>query len=88
MKILLGITPQGSVSFVSETWGGRSTDKYITEHCGILDNLLPRDVILADRGFDIADSVAIMQARLHIPAFTKAKSQLLAMETEKNEDTD
>ena len=88
MKILLGITPQGSVSFVSETWGGRSTDKYITEHCGILDNLLPRDVILADRGFDIADSVAIMQARLHIPAFAKGKSQLLAMETEKNEDTD
>ncbi len=46
MKVLLGITPQGSVSYVSETWGGRTSDKYLTEHCGILDNLLPGDVVL------------------------------------------
>ena len=32
------------------------------------------------RGFDIADSVGMMQASLHIPAFTKGKSQLTAME--------
>ena len=47
--------------------------------------LLPGDVkkiILADRRFDIAESVATMQARLHIPAFTKGKSQLSALEVE------
>ncbi len=82
VKVLLGITPQGSVSYVSETWGGRTSDKYLTEHCGILDNLLPGDVVLADRGFDIADSVGLMHARLNIPAFTKGKSQLSATEIE------
>ena len=82
VKVLLGITPQGSVSYVSETWGGRTSDKYLTEHCGILDNLLPGDVVLADRGFDISDSVGLMHARLHIPAFTKGKSQLSATEIE------
>ena len=28
---------------------------------------------MADRGFDIIDSVEVMKARLHIPAFTKGK---------------
>ena len=80
VKVLLGIVPQGVVSFVSEPWGGCVSDKHLIEHCGILDKLLPGDVVLADRGFDIKDSVGAMQARLHIPAFIKGKSQLSAME--------
>ena len=80
IKVLLGIAPQGVVTFVSEPWGGRVSDKYLTERCGILDNLLPGDVVLADRGFDITESVGMMQAKLHIPAFTKGKDQLSAME--------
>ena len=81
-KILIGILPQGVVGFVSEAWGGRVSDKYLTEHCGILKKLLPGDVVLADRGFDIAESVGSMQAKLHIPAFTKGKTQLSAVEVE------
>ncbi|XP_065892171.1 uncharacterized protein [Dysidea avara] len=81
-KVLLGIAPQGIVSFVSECWGGRVSDKHLTEQCGILKKLLPGDVVLADRGFDIAESVAMMQAQLYIPAFTKGKQQLSAMEVE------
>ena len=80
VKVLLGTTPQGVISYVSETWGGRVSDKHITEHCGILDKIIPGDVILADRGFDIADSVGVMQGCLHIPAFTKGKNQLSALD--------
>ena len=75
VKLLIGIVPQGVVSFILNTWGGRTSDKYITEHCGILDKLLPGDVVLADRGFDISDSVGMQQASLHIPAFTKGSYQ-------------
>ena len=81
-KVLIGIVPQGTIGFVSEAWGGRASDKFIIENCGILKKLLPGDVILADRGFDIAESVGTMQVRLHIPAFTKGKSQLSALEVE------
>ena len=81
-KLLIGITPQGVVSFISDAWGGRVSDKYLTEHCGILNNLVPDDVVLADCGFDISDSVGILQAKLHIPAFTRGKSQLSALEVE------
>ena len=70
------------MSYVSDAWGGRVSDKYLTEHCGILKNLLPGDVVLADRGFDISESVGLMHAKLHIPAFTKGKDQLSALETE------
>ena len=82
VKILLGIVPQGVIAFVSDSWGGRVSDKYLTEHSGFLRKLLPGDVISADRGFDIRDSVGVMKARLNIPAFTKGKNQLSALEIE------
>ena len=67
---------------MSECWGGCVSDVHLTEHCGILKKLLPGDVVLVDRGFDIADSVGAMQAKLHIPAFTRNKSLLSALEVE------
>ena len=82
VKFLIGITPQGVVSFISKAWGGRVSDKYITENCGILNNLLPDDIVLADRGFDITDSVAMYRAKLYLPAFTRGKDQLSALEVE------
>ena len=44
--------------------------------------MLPGDVVLADCGFDISDSVGMLQVKLHIPAFTRGKSQLSALEVE------
>ena len=83
MKILIGITPQGTVCFVSEAWGGRTSDKYLTENCGFLENLLPGDMVMADRGFTICESVGLKQAKLVIPAFTKGKSQLDPVDVER-----
>ncbi|XP_062512472.1 uncharacterized protein LOC134188291 [Corticium candelabrum] len=82
VKFLIGIAPQGIISFISDAWGGRVSDKFLTEHSGILNKLLPGDVVLADRGFDISDSVGMQQAKLYIPAFTKGKDQLAAIEVE------
>lgn len=39
-------------------------------------NIIPGDVILADRGFDIAESVALMQASVEVPTFMGGKKQL------------
>jgi hypothetical protein len=81
-KYLIGITPQGHISFISKGWGGRTSDKHITLHSKFLDNLLPGDIVLADRGFDIGESVAMYQAELRIPAFTKGKKQLDPVDVE------
>ena len=47
------------------------SDKVITQKCGFLDMIEGGDLILADRGFNIADELLIRGAKLEIPAFTK-----------------
>ena len=79
---MIGITPQGSISFVSNAWGGRTSDKYLTDNCGILKKLLPGDLVMADRGFTIQESLMLQKAELAIPAFTKGKDQLDAVDVE------
>nr|XP_047122674.1 uncharacterized protein LOC124806102 [Hydra vulgaris] len=81
VKYLIGIVPQGVISFISQGWGGRTSEKLITEQCGLLEKLNPGDVVLADRGFNIADSVGLMCAEVKIP-FTKGKKQLSAVDVE------
>ena len=82
VKYLIGVTPQGTVSFISEGWGGRTSDKFLTEHSYLLDHLVPGDTVLADRGFDIKDSVGMKLSRLELPAFTKHKAQLNPIDVE------
>lgn len=84
VKFLIGITPQGTVLFLSRAWGGRVSDKHLTENCGFLEKLLPGDDVLADRGFDVRDSVGLMAATVKVPAFTKGKSQLPVIELEES----
>ena len=59
VKFLLGITPQGVICFLSKSLGGWTSDKFITENCGFLDKILPGDLILADRSFDIQDMLVV-----------------------------
>ncbi|XP_071390884.1 growth hormone secretagogue receptor type 1-like [Centroberyx affinis] len=59
-KYLIAITPQGVISFVSKGWGGRTSDKHITENCGFIKKLSPGDVVLADRGFNVRESLCLL----------------------------
>ena len=80
---MIGITPQGTINFVSEDWGGRTSDKFLTENSGFLERLKPGDLVMADRGFTVEESVWYYQAKLAIPAFTKGKDQLDPVDVEK-----
>lgn len=37
IKVLIGISPQGTITFITEACGGRTSDKFLTENCGFLD---------------------------------------------------
>ena len=82
IKYLIGIAPQGVITFISNGWGGRVSDVYLTENCGIVSKLIPGDVILADRGFTVQDTVGMYCAEVKIPAFTRGKKQLSKLEVD------
>lgn len=76
VKYLVAIAPSGMVMFISETFGGKCSDRYITQNSGFLDCLRPGDVVMGDRGFTIRDLVEERRVRLVIPAFTRKHCQL------------
>lgn len=54
-KVLIGIAPNGVVTFVSSLFPGSTSDKMITLKNGLLEQLVEGDLILADKGFLIRD---------------------------------
>lgn len=73
IKLLIGITPQGSISIYIK---GMGSDKYLTENCSFLDNVTPRSWLWH---ITITENVGLKLAKLVIPAFTKSKSQINAL---------
>ena len=57
IKFLDGITPSGYISFLSDCYGGRSSDKFITTDSGFYDLLERDDEVMADRGFQIKEEL-------------------------------
>lgn len=84
IKILVGVSPTGCVTFLSTCWGGRVSDRQITCDSGFLDKLLPGDVVLADKGFNMTEDFTLKGAQLIVPAYTKGKSQLPKEDVEKS----
>lgn len=71
------------INFVSKGLGGRTSDKHITNHCGFLDIVEPTDTVLADRGFTIAQDLALLQAQLLIPPGRRGTTQFTKDEVRK-----
>lgn len=75
LKLLVGVTPNGVISFLSRLWGGRISDKELTKRSGLLCLLEDGDTIMADRGFDI-ESVMPAKTSVNIPPFLAGREQL------------
>ena len=81
-KGLVGISPSGKVTFVSDLYAGRSIDQQITVDCGILNLVGSGDSIMADKGFDIEDHLPD-GVSLNIPPFMQDKEYLTIEEETK-----
>uniref|UniRef100_A0A8C4QWV8 Zgc:113019 n=1 Tax=Eptatretus burgeri TaxID=7764 RepID=A0A8C4QWV8_EPTBU len=82
VKFLIGMAPQGMITFLSKSWGGRASDGCITANCGLLDKLLPQDIVLSGRTYDVSKSAGHMRAEPKVPAFRKGDNQLCPIEVE------
>lgn len=83
IKFLTGISPQRAITYISQGYGGRSSDGFMTQTCGILDNLRPGDFVLADKGFRLDSQFALRGAQLVVPAFVVKRQQLHPLQIEK-----
>lgn len=75
-KGLIGISPSGAVTFISDLFPGSISDKELTRQSGILKLLEKGDSVMADRGFDIEEDLDLLGVRLNMPPFLKGKKQL------------
>ena len=75
-KGLIGISPSGAVTFVSDLYPGCISDKDLTRKSGLLKLLEKGDCVMADRGFDIEEDLVLIGVKLNIPPFLKGKAQL------------
>lgn len=80
-KFLIGVAPSGYISFVSNAYGGRTSDTDITSNCGLLELLEPGDVVLADKGFPhIKCCLEKKNVTLVIPTFARPDEQFTEAE--------
>ncbi|PFX26586.1 THAP domain-containing protein 11 [Stylophora pistillata] len=84
MKSLIGITPNGVVSFCSDLYCGSISDPQIVKQSGYLQHLNRGDLVMADKGFTIQDELASVGAKLALPHFMKGKKQFTKEESEHN----
>ena len=56
-KGLIGISPKGDLTFVSEMYAGNTSDKQLTNDCGIMKFLEPGDEVMVNRAFEIEENL-------------------------------
>jgi len=81
MKALTCVAPNGALVYCSDLYPGSSSDASIVEHCNILTQFKPGDLILADKGFAIYDKLP-SGVSLNIPPFLSSKGHFTKAEAE------
>ncbi|XP_034043800.1 uncharacterized protein LOC117525943 isoform X1 [Thalassophryne amazonica] len=76
VKYLVSVSPSGMIMFISDAYGGKCSDRYITQNSGFLDYLRAGDEVMGDRGFTVKDLLEEHRVNLIIPAFTLKGCQL------------
>lgn len=82
-KFLIGITPNGYITFISDAYPGRCSDRFVINDSGFYNGIEYGDEVMADRGFQIKEELMLYHATLTVPPGARVKSQMTAGECKK-----
>lgn len=76
LKALVGISPGGAITFISQLYTGSISDREIVMRSGLLSQQFDdKDSVMADKGFQIQDLLPL-GVSLNIPPFLGGDSQM------------
>ena len=75
LKALVGISPDGTITFISHLYEGSISDVNLVAQSGLLQLLERGDSVMADKGFDIQHLLSGIGVRLNIPPFRRGEQQ-------------
>ncbi|XP_050460200.1 uncharacterized protein LOC126856070 [Cataglyphis hispanica] len=75
IKVMTGVSPGGTITFISKPFGGRVTDTEIFSKSELINLLEVNDGVMCDRGFLIDELCARKSWKLIRPPFLKDKKQ-------------
>ena len=86
VKFLVVIAPNGFVMYISDCYGGRTSDRHICQDSAFYNFLERGDEVMADRGFQIKEDLLYHYCSLSIPPGARAKDQMTPGECKKTKD--
>ena len=73
VKVLVGYTPSGLVTFLSPAFGGSTSDRQCVERSSRNTLCDPGDEIMAKKGFNVEDIFVVKNIKLNMPIFLKKR---------------
>ncbi|XP_014679474.1 PREDICTED: uncharacterized protein LOC106819344 [Priapulus caudatus] len=75
-KVVVGTSPGGLVTYLSDAYGGSTSDRQILERSDLQNMCDPGDSIMVDKGFNIQDLFISSNVSINIPSFFKHKNRM------------
>ena len=84
VKVMIGCSPAGTITFVSEAYGGKASDKKIFCDSGLMEKLESYvDAVMVDKGFMIEEECLRHAIELVRPPFLRGDKQLSAADAKR-----
>lgn len=85
-KVLTGCAPTGMITFVSNAYGGRTSDCFITKKSKVLEKCSPLEQVMVDKGFLIDKLCDDARVELVRPPFLRNKQRMSRTDAVLNQD--
>ncbi|XP_065055340.1 uncharacterized protein LOC135683887 [Rhopilema esculentum] len=79
-KKLIFCTKGGSISFVSRSYSGSASDRFITEDSNVVQKFHPGFIAMFDKGYTVQDIFLPRQVKVKVPPFVRSKRQFTPSE--------